>query len=171
MAVAFAIAAVGAWLAQGRLSPRWRNFAVALALAGGFFAGCRVAGLWPHWPPREDQDRLLIVIIPMVVLVECLAATERLPAIVENLLRRAAAFAMAPILLAGTGYVTNAAGPDSRIWSVGEMLVRFAGLGFALTALWWGVVRLGRQAAGLSVPVAWQAFWAERAWPSCSPAT
>ena len=53
----------------------------ALAYAGtvlsvglGFLAGCAWLGVRPHWPPREDQDRLVLILFPAVMGVEIVAA-------------------------------------------------------------------------------------------------
>jgi hypothetical protein len=57
-----------------KAGPAWRG-ASAVAGAGlGFFVGCLILGMRPHWPPQEDQDRLLLIIIPAVIAVEVVAA-------------------------------------------------------------------------------------------------
>src|SRR6478752_3895357 len=58
---------------------RWQSPTVAacglIAGAGlGYAAGCAWLGVKPHWPPREDQDRLLLILIPAAAAVELTAA-------------------------------------------------------------------------------------------------
>src|SRR5439155_2701424 len=45
-----------------------------LSVSVGFFVGCWWFGVRPHWPPLEDQDRLLLILLPAVIVVELLAA-------------------------------------------------------------------------------------------------
>src|SRR5438128_10220025 len=60
----------------------WRTSPAARASAGGvlgvglgFFLGCWLLEVRPHWPPREDQDRFLLILLPALLAVELLAAT------------------------------------------------------------------------------------------------
>src|SRR6266568_3210878 len=57
-------------------APRLRRTAVGgvLSVSVGFLAGCLWLGAQPHWPPREDQDRLLLILFPAVIAVELVAA-------------------------------------------------------------------------------------------------
>ena len=54
--------------------PSWVDAGWVLGVGAGFFVGCWVLGIRPHWPPREDLDRLLALVLPAVVVVELLAA-------------------------------------------------------------------------------------------------
>src|SRR5579862_3207636 len=45
-----------------------------LAVGGGMGIGCWWLGLLPKLPPVEDQDRLLLVLLPAVGLVEIVSA-------------------------------------------------------------------------------------------------
>src|SRR6267378_2427680 len=47
---------------------------IVLGIAVGFYVGCWLLGFRPHWPPREDQDRLLLLLFPAVLWVEIVAA-------------------------------------------------------------------------------------------------
>ena len=58
----------------GKSHSAWRAASGALGTGLGFFVGCLLLGLRPHWPPQEDQDRLLLIIIPAVIAVEVVAA-------------------------------------------------------------------------------------------------
>src|SRR5436305_1203346 len=41
-----------------------------LGVALGFYVGYWMLGLRPHWPPREDQDRFLLLLFPALIGVE-----------------------------------------------------------------------------------------------------
>src|SRR5260370_2976106 len=45
-----------------------------LSVSVGFVAGCWWLGVRPHWPPLEDQDRLLLILLPAVIVVEIAVA-------------------------------------------------------------------------------------------------
>src|SRR5262245_52982394 len=45
-----------------------------LSVSLGFVAGFCWFGVRPHWPPREAQDRLLLILLPAVITVELGAA-------------------------------------------------------------------------------------------------
>ena len=71
--LAAAIVLLGAWV------KRWNREVPAsiptlAGIAVGLLAGCWLLGLVPHWPPREDQDRFLLIVLPAVIAVEMLAA-------------------------------------------------------------------------------------------------
>src|SRR6266566_705480 len=57
-------------------APRLRRTAVGgvLSVSVGFLAGVWWLRVRPQWPPREDQDRLLLVLFPAVIIVELVAA-------------------------------------------------------------------------------------------------
>src|SRR5262249_3222872 len=54
--------------------PAWPSAGGVLGAGIGFFIGCWLLGLGLHWPPGEDQDRLLLILFPMLVGVELVAA-------------------------------------------------------------------------------------------------
>src|SRR6516165_8958002 len=49
-----------------------------LGVGLGFYLGCWLLERRPHWPPREDQDRFLILLMPAVFGIELLAVFPRL---------------------------------------------------------------------------------------------
>src|SRR5262245_36639641 len=88
-----------------------------LGVALGFVVGCWWLGFTPQWPPREDQDRWLLVLFPAVVAVEVAAVfLKRLPWLAW-LLRLAVAAGAARILLHNTSYLADLAGPGTREWT------------------------------------------------------
>src|SRR5438874_5981834 len=74
-AAAFLAAAVLLLLAWPWRTPRPGRAAVGslLGVGLGFIVGCWLLGWRPHWPLREDQDRLLLILLPAVLWVELIA--------------------------------------------------------------------------------------------------
>src|SRR5207245_1722999 len=54
--------------------PEFLSAGSALGIGLGFFVGCWFLGLVPHWPPLEDRDRLLLIVLPAAAGVELVAA-------------------------------------------------------------------------------------------------
>src|SRR5579885_3382707 len=133
------------WRAPGpaRVRAGW-----VLGLAAGIYLGCRILDLWPHWPPREDQDRFLIILLPAVLLVELIAALPRMPAWLAWGLRVLIAMAAARVLLHGSVYVTNSPGAIPR-WSPGEARLWLASLAISLVAAWVLLALLVRRRPGI----------------------
>jgi hypothetical protein len=153
LAVAAAIAAaVLAAFARpwSTVERRWVAAGWVIAPATGFLSGCAVLGLWPHWPPSIDLDRLLLIVLPAVVAAELLAAQPRVPRGLVWAARLIVAASAARVLLHGTIYLSNAAGPDSRLWSATQVWLTLAGLASALGAVWWALVSLGARRPGYS---------------------
>jgi hypothetical protein len=123
----------------------------ALAVGLGFALGCWWLGVTFTWPPREDQDRLLLVLLPAVVLVEVLAAMPWLPRIVAWLLRLAVAAVAARVLLHQSIYLV---GPGDTQWSPEQTWLILGGLAGLLAIVWallsWHAHRL----PGRSLPLA-----------------
>jgi hypothetical protein len=125
-----------------------------LGVALGFYAGCWWLGLRPHWPPREDQDRFLFLLLPAVVGVELLVAfAGRLPRLVW-LLRLLVAAVAARILLHDTNYLTDLAGPGTREWTTTQAWLVLGGLAAVLAGVWLALVWLARRRPGRSIPLA-----------------
>src|SRR5712692_10558046 len=84
-----------------------------LGVGAGFFVGCWILGLQPHWPPREDLDRLLLILFPTLIAIELLASIPRIFAWLIWLLRLGLAAAAARVLLHNTIYLKELAGLGS----------------------------------------------------------
>jgi hypothetical protein len=142
--------------------PHARRTAVGavLSIGLGIFAGCWWLGVRPHWPPREDQDRFLFALCPLLLAVELLAAFTNS----ENpsnwrrwlpwLLRLILAAIAGRILLHDSIYITDLSGPGSRQWTSEETWLTLGGLAAALIASWALLAWLAQRDAGRSVPVA-----------------
>jgi uncharacterized membrane protein len=116
----------------------------ALAIALGVGAGMFVLGVTPRWPPREDRDRFLLLVLPSVALLEALLPTLDLPRRVRAVARLLAAAAVAPTILHGSRYVADLVGPGSASWPPFQRLVIFGALGASLFATWLTLYRTNR---------------------------
>ncbi len=139
----------------------WRTPRPAPVAAGGvlgvglgFFLGCWVLGLWPHWPPREDQDRLLLLLLPAVLGIELVAAWLGRVAWLVWLLRLVVAAGAARVLLHNTSYLMDLAGPGTREWTPAQTWLILGGLGLALAAVWALQVVLAKRTPSRSLPLA-----------------
>ena len=125
----------------------------ALGIGLAFFLGCWVVGDQPHWPPRSDQDRMLLLVIPAVVLVESLACVSRISPWLVWALRGLVVAANARVLLYGTSYITDVAGPGTSEWSTSQAWLIFGGLAALEAAVWALLALLARRVSGPSVPI------------------
>jgi hypothetical protein len=117
--------------------------------SAGLFLGCCVLGKIPRWPPTEDLDRLLLIVLPAVILVELVGAFHRVPRPLVWLLRAALAACVAPILLHGTDYITDQGGPGTAQWSTAQAGLILSGLAAALITVWALLGLLSARAGGL----------------------
>ncbi len=138
------------WLGR-QPRPEWASAGGTFGVAAGVFAGAWLIGLAPHLPPREDKDRLLLILLPAVTGVEVAAVfLRRLPLLVWPL-RLAVAAGAGPVLLYGSTYLTDAAGPGSREWSSVQVLLVLTGLAAVLLANLVLLDRLAARGAGRAV--------------------
>jgi len=158
-------------------SPRSKRTAVGgvLSVGVGFFAGCWWLGIRPHWPPLEDQDRLLLILFPAVIVVEIAAALLQSKVRSLNfangspdirvwnfrsiglpwLLRLVVAATAGRILLHDSSYITDLSGPSTRQWNAEQAWLILGSLAVALAAEWALLSWLTRREAGhRAVPLA-----------------
>src|SRR5262249_20153960 len=126
----------------------------ALGVGVGFPLGCLLLGVDPAWPPKNDLQRLLLILWPAAVLVEVIAASRGLPRVVAWIGRLAVAAAAARILRHGTGFLREPFGPGTSEWTAGEARCWLAALAAALLAVWALMALLMRRSPGRSVPLA-----------------
>ena len=124
-----------------------------LGVAAGFVLGCLILGIQPQWPFRQDQDRLLGLVFPAVVFVELLAVFSKVPRWLIWLLRLLVVLGCVPVLLFGSSYLTDLAGPGTREWPPGLAALILGGLAVALAGVWALLALLVRWQPGLSHPV------------------
>lgn len=110
--------------------PTAKGFMSTVILAVAFFAGSVYLGGTPRVPPAEDRDRLLLVLVPFIVIVEGMSAW--LPFTAKWLSRAAVAFATIPILLYGTPYLSES-----------ELARTVGSIGGLAVLLWLSAVHLG----------------------------
>lgn len=134
----------------------WREAKTSRLQAGwvigqgvGWAAGCWVVGVRPHWPIQQDQDRLLVVVLPVVILLELAAVHVKQPRWLIWLARLVAAAGTARILLHGTSYLTGTV--EDGAWSATQVWSILGSMAFALALVWFLLALLQRQAPGLSL--------------------
>jgi hypothetical protein len=128
----------------------WFDAGWLLGVGAGFFAGCWALGNRPHWPPREDQDRFLAMVLPAVLVVELLAAIRHVPRSLVLPLRSAVAASCAGILLYGSSYLADVGGPGTQEWSPLQAWLILGGLALTLAGEWACLGSLARRVPGLS---------------------
>lgn len=151
--LAAAIVLLGVWIKR-------RNRVVPAALpalagiAAGLFAGCWLLGLLPHWPPREDQDRFLLIVLPAVIAVEMLTALAGGWVKSVWLLRQVVAVGATPVLLYGSSYLSPSAGTGKAEWNTAQAGLILAALAAVLAGTWGSLLLLSHRSPGRSVPLA-----------------
>jgi hypothetical protein len=151
MAQATGAALVVAALVLAARSPdaRW-----VVGLGAGYYLGCWMLEIRPQWPIREDLDRLLVLMIPAVLLVELLGAIPLLPRWLIWALRIAVAGLGTRVLLHGSMYLAGPAGPGSSAWTAPQAWLIFGSIAAAEAAAWVLLVVLARRSPGASLPIA-----------------
>lgn len=149
-------AAFVAWLLRWPWSvPHRRRTSLGylLGMASATVVACRLLMVRPHWPPRVDQDRFLFVVLPSLFCVELAATLPMRPLLVWSL-RFLLAGAAAPILLYGSVYVADSAGPGTRKWMPFQAVLVFFVLELALFIVWRLLAKLQQQTQSQVVPLA-----------------
>jgi hypothetical protein len=141
------------WGRRSAARPAWIEAGSVLGAGAGFYLGCRWLGLWPHWPPSEDLDRLMILVVPAALAVELLAAFPRVPRWLVWPLRVAVVGCSARVLLHGSIYLSDAAGPASGAWPPWQAVLILGSLGAAGAVVGILLDRLARRVPGAPVLV------------------
>ena len=138
----------------------WRRAQTTLYDAGwilgigiGFCAGCWVLDIRPHWPPRQDLDRLLVMVVPAAIAVELLAVLPQAPRWVVWTVRLAVIAGTARVLLHGTSYITDLTGPGTSEWSPSLAWLILGGLATLEGAVWALLSLLARRAKDPSLSI------------------
>lgn len=159
LAQAFAASALTAAVAVLIFGWPWRashrrrtSLGLMLGMGGAIAVACLLLTIRPHLPPREDRDRLLLVLLPALFVVETLAALGMRPSFVCPL-RLLVAASAAPILLYDSVYVADVAGPGTRQWTPSQAALVFIALGAVLSALWCLLAWLVRRTESRAVPL------------------
>jgi hypothetical protein len=107
-------------------------------------------GAFPHWSFGSVLDRFLVVILPVAVGVELLAALMRVPRWLVWLLRLGLAAGIGRILLHGSSYLLGTAGD----WTTPQIWMALGAGAFLLAGAWILLVRLLHRRPGISLPLA-----------------
>ena len=114
----------------------------------GWVAGCWVLGVRPHWPVREDLDRLLVVVLPIVLVVELVAICIRRSPWLIWPLRVLVAGIAARVLLHGSIYLTGSA--EDGGWPAALAWTILASMAIAVGSVWLLLSLLLQRAPGFS---------------------
>ena len=156
MALAFALAAIAllawSWLWSSPGSTR-RPIGEVIAVGIGFAAGCWWLGARAHWPPREDLDRLLLIVLPAAGAVEIAVALFSPRWWICWSLRLAVMAAAAPIVLYGSVYLSEPGGPGTRLWTPTQIGLTLTMLAGAVGVTWAFLARLARRTSDRSLPL------------------
>lgn len=125
--------------------PARASVGAILGVGLGFFVGCWLLELRPHWPPQEDQGRLLLLLLPALMGVEIVAALAGRWRWLVWLLRLIVSASAARILLHDSSYLTELAGPGTREWTPAQAWMIMAALATALAVVWALLVPLTRR--------------------------
>jgi hypothetical protein len=124
-------------IARPGLPPPWRTAAGWIAgLGGGIYSGCGLLGEWPRWPPLEDRDRFLVILLPLALAVEFAAMLLPTRRWIAWMLRIAVAMAAAPILLYNSSYLADLSGPGSAEWNRAETALMVVLSATMLAGVW-----------------------------------
>lgn len=127
----------------------WGAIGWIVGLVVASITGLYLLGLAPSWPPVQDRDRLYLIVLPAAAIAELVfALNPRRPAI-GWLLRIAVAVLAARIILHGSIYVADVAGPGSRQWNLWQTIGMTTAIGIAVVLV--GIVArrgVGRGADG-----------------------
>jgi len=118
-----------------------------LAVGLGFLAGAARLGFHPRSLLATDQERLLLVVVPLTVVVESWLALRPQSPARAGLLRGVVALASGPLLLLGSVYLTGGAGG----WSGWERLISLMALGILILIPWLSLTRLQQRQAGPAI--------------------
>ena len=124
-----------------------------LGAGAGIATGCWWLGMSLNWPPREDQDRLLLILLPALVVVEIVSALFDRPRWLAWLLRTAIAGCAAPILLHASSYLSDLRGPGTREWTLAQSILILGGLAVVLAAGWAACWRLANRSSSRTILV------------------
>lgn len=138
---AAAVLAALIWLLLGgagrRLHPGWSAAGGALAVGAAIFMGAWSLGLAPRFPPLEGMDRFLLILLPAAIVAELAAAVPlRWAAWMAWALRLIVAGGAARLLLHGSTYIADSAGPGTREWPPSETGLILGTMAAALAAGW-----------------------------------
>jgi hypothetical protein len=151
VAAAVALACTWPWRMA---SPTRVAIGLALGIGLTFVLGNGFLGRWPRWSLAEAEDRLLLIVLPAILGVEFVAAIRIIPRWFAWTLRIMVAAGAAPVLLFGSEYLADLAGPGTRKWDEHETIHWLGGMGLSIVFVWVLLGLLNRRAPSRSLPLA-----------------
>ena len=109
-----------------------------LAVGLGFVIGAIMLGFRPRGVLATDQERLLLVVVPLAVAVESWIAFKPMSIARMVLARGCVSLSSGPLLLLGSVYMTGGGGG----WSPAERVIFLLGLGIFILVPWLTLVTL-----------------------------
>ena len=141
------------WGRRRATGPAWIDAGWVLGIGAGFYLGCWLLGVRPHWPPGEDMDRLLEIVVPAALGIELLAAFPRIPRWLIWTLRLVIAGCLARVLLHGSIYLSDSTGPGTLAWPPATAWLILRLLEAALATSWVLLVLLAQRSTATSTVV------------------
>jgi hypothetical protein len=140
-----------AWWGRRRAAgPTWIDAGWVVGTGAGFYLGCWMLGVRPHWPPGEDMDRLLEIVVPSALAVELLSAFSRIPRWLIWTLRLVIAGCLARVLLDGSIYLSGSTEPGTLAWTPTMTWLILRLLEAALATSWVLMVLLARRSSAVT---------------------
>lgn len=150
IAATTSVVAVMMMLAMSRsINERRLNLTCIVGIGIGLVIGIALLALNLSWPPRNGLDRLLLIVIPTVLIIELVAGVNRFPRAAAWSLRIILSLATPRILLHGSVYLSLS--DDWPTWRV-ITTIGFCGLGLAL--VWSLLAWLSKRRGGISISLA-----------------
>jgi hypothetical protein len=118
-----------------------------LGVGMGIALGVYLLNAVPKYPPSEDKDRLLLILLPAALVIEIAAVFLRRLAWLPWVPRLALAAVTARVVLHGSTFIASS-GNEPPNWSTTEAWLILTGLGLALAAEWFLLDRLAARESG-----------------------
>ena len=150
---ALLLASLAFWGRRHGLVAPWIDLAWIVGISFGFYLGCGVLGVRPRWPPHEDLDRLMGIIIPASIGIEFLSAFPRIPTAAIWALRLAFASCVGRVLLSGSVYLSGPHEPGTLAWLPVTAALILGLIALTQAISWLLMDRLGRRASSVSTVV------------------
>ncbi|MFL5241699.1 MAG: hypothetical protein ACJ8FY_06295 [Gemmataceae bacterium] len=160
MAVAAGVAAILLLALGWPWRNPWRSRLIlgwTLGVGLGFFLGCLVLDVKLHPPFAENAegtDRLLLVILPAVMVIECFVGFFGLPGWAAWPLRLLAAAGVAWMVLYNSTFLEKLPGFEAAEWTAKQQAQYLSVLGGSLLLVWAALDVLLHKTPGRSLPLA-----------------
>jgi hypothetical protein len=120
----------------------------------GLAIGCRWLGVKLNAVPVEDQDRLLLVLLPLTAILEFVAALLAKRPWWGRTFRIVLAILVPPLMLLGSGYLPGGEAGAPSEWTSTQAITIVLSLGAALAIAWTLLNSAAQRPGGFAVPAA-----------------